>query len=468
MDEGHATWVDGERAGFHLADERLTKRLHKLLGQLGGAMGQSIPFACQDWANAKAAYRFLSNERVNEADILAGHFQSTRDRAGVTEGPIFVLHDTTEFTFQREAVDAIGITKSVNSGRDKAGRVRSHTVCGILMHSSLALTTDGVPLGLAAVKVWTRQKFKGTAALKKKINPTRVPIEKKESIRWLDNLAQSAELLGGPGRCVHIGDRESDIYELFCLAHELGTHFLLRTCVNRRAGAGDHTVADEMGETAVKKRHRIEVRDDSGDPDQALLEIRYRKIRILPPIGKWKRYPALELTVIHAEEAATPRNRKKISWKLITDLPVDCGRAAVEKLEWYAMRWKIEVFHKIVKSGCRAENARLRTAQRLANLIAVFCIVSWRVFWMTMLNRAAPDAPAELALTVSEIRLLDQVMTTRPTTRKTLSYYLTKIARLGGYLARGSDPPPGNIVMWRGLARLRDIEIGANIPARCG
>jgi hypothetical protein len=192
-------------------------------------MGQSIPFACQDWSNAKAAYRFLSNDRVSEADILAGHFESTRGRAGSSKGLIFVLHDTTEFTYEREAPGAIGITKSVNSGRDKAGRVRSHTVCGILMHSSLAMTREGLPLGLAAVKFWTRQKFKGTAALKKKINPTRVPIEKKESIRWLDNLSQSAELLGSPERCVHIGDRESDIYELFCLAQELGTHFLVRT-----------------------------------------------------------------------------------------------------------------------------------------------------------------------------------------------------------------------------------------------
>lgn len=132
------------------------------------------------------------------------------------------------------------------------------------------------------------------------------------------------------------------------------------------------------------------------------------------------------------------------------------------------MRWKIEVFHKILKSGCRAEDSRLRTAQRLANLIAVFCIVSWRVFWMTMLNRAAPDAPAELALTASELHLLDHLLTTHPTTRKTLSHYLTKIAKLGGYLARASDPPPGNIVMWRGLSRLRDIELGVNIPARCG
>src|SRR6202041_45054 len=179
---------------------------------------------------------------------------------------------------------------------------------------------------------------------------------------------QSTQLLGSPERCVHIGDRESDIYELFCMAQELGTHFLIRTCVDRRAGDGNHTVADEMDEVTIKGLHRIEVRDDDGAPDQAVLEIRYRKIHVLPPIGKWKRYPALTLTVIHAEEAGTSRNRKRISWKLVTDLSVRSRREAIEKLEWYSMRWKIEGFHKILKSGCRAEGSRLRTATRPANL----------------------------------------------------------------------------------------------------
>jgi hypothetical protein len=469
MDGATNTWFDGELAGCSLADERLTKRLRKLLAQIGSDMGQSIPLVCQDWANAKAAYRFFSNERISEADILAGHLQSTRDRTAATDGPVLVLHDTTEFSYRREKPEAIGITKAINSGRDKAGRLRSHTVCGILMHSSLAVTTAGLPLGLAAIKFWTRKKFKGTAALKKKINPTRVPIEKKESIRWLDNLKQSTELLSDPGRCLHIGDRESDIYELFCTAREVGTHFLVRTCVDRLAGDGDHTIADEMDEVAVKGLHRIEVRDSNGDPDQAVLEIRYRKIRVLPPIGKQKRYPALTLTVIHAEERGTPKNRKKIDWKLITDLPVQSRNEAIEKLDWYALRWKIEVFHKILKSGCRAEEAKLRTAQRLANLIAVYCILSWRVFWMTMLNRSSPDASPALALTEAEIGLLDHLVKDKdqkPRRRRTLSHYLTKIARLGGYLARASDPPPGNTVMWRGLSRLTDIALGATVGVK--
>jgi len=93
------------------------------------------------------------------------------------------------------------------------------------------LTTTGLPLGLAAVKFWTREKFKGCNALKRKINPTRVPIQAKESQRWLENVRQSTELLGRPENCVHIGDRESDIYELFCAAHEAGMKFLIRTCV---------------------------------------------------------------------------------------------------------------------------------------------------------------------------------------------------------------------------------------------
>jgi hypothetical protein len=177
------------------------------------------------------------------------------------------------------------------------------------MHSSLALTSEGLPLGLTAAKFWTRKKFKGTAALKKKINPTRVPIEKKESIRWLENLRQSTELLDDPGRCAHIGDRESDIYELFCTAQEIGTHFLIRTCVDRLAGDGDHTIADEMAEVAVKGLHRIEVRDSKGDIDQAVLEIRYRKICVLPPIGKRKRYPPLTLSVIHCRATIKMRTR---------------------------------------------------------------------------------------------------------------------------------------------------------------
>ena len=400
---------------------------------------------------------------------MAGHFQATRRRFVAADGPILVLHDTTEFTYSRESVEAIGILHKLHAGTGKDGRPRLHTVCGILMHSSLAVTTEGLPLGLAAIKFWTRSKFKGTNALKRKVNPTRVPIEAKESVRWLENLQQSTALLGEPSRCIHIGDRESDIYELFSLAQDKGTKFLMRTCVDRLAGDGQHTIAAAMRRIKVKAVHQVEVRDGKGTVSKATVKVKYHRLQVHPPIGKQKKYPPLTLTVIHAQEASTPRGRDKIDWKLITNLPVRSKKDALEKLTWYAMRWKIETFHKILKSGCRAEASKLRTAERIVNLIAVFCILSWRIFWMTMMNRVAPDATPTMVFTKLETHLLDRLIPEKIATRhvdKTLARYLNKLAKLGGYLARTKDSPPGNTVMWRGLSRLTDITLGFLIVAQ--
>ena len=144
------------------------------------------------------------------------------------------------------------------------------------------------------------------------------------------------------------------------------------------------------------------------------------------------------------------------------DLQVVSRRHAIEKLEWYAQRWKIESFHKILKSGCRAEESRLRTADRLVNLIAILSILSWRIFWITMLNRTRPDAEPSEAFTELDQYLLDELVPDKPNQirKAPLTHYIIKLARLGGYLARTHDPPPGNTVVWRGLSRLTDIELG--------
>lgn len=457
-------WLDQELSGCTFKDERIGKRFKTLCEQLWGGIGDPIPLACQDWANTKAAYRFFSNERVTENQILQGHFQSTKERFLATNGHILVLQDTTEFSYERDEPELIGATHIIPNGKDVLGKNRRITKCGILMHGSLAVTTEGLPLGIAAIKFWTRKKFKGTNELKKCINPTRMPIEKKESYRWLENMKRSTRLLNDPKRCIHIGDRENDIYEFFCLSQKIGTHFVVRTCVDRLAGDGNHTIADEMNEVRVKGLHRVELRDKKGNISEALLEIRYKRIKVLPPIGKQKKYPELYLTVIHAEERGSPKNREKVVWKLITDLPISSRNDAIEKLKWYAMRWKIEIFHKILKSGCKAEDSKLRTAERLTKLISIFCILSWRIFWMTMINRDCSKASPKFALTDVEIKILDQVV--KDDKSKELSNYLIKIARLGGYLNRASDPPPGNIVMWRGLARLIDIQLGFNLAMK--
>jgi Transposase Tn5 dimerisation domain len=172
--------------------------------------------------------------------------------------------------------------------------------------------------------------------------------------------------------------------------------------------------------------------------------------------------------VIHAQERDTPKGREKIDWKLLTDLPVRSRQEATEKLDWYAQRWKIETFHKILKSGCRAEEAKLRTAERLANLIAILCILSWRIFWITMLNRTRPEASPGKAFTELDQYLLDELVPDKSAqpAKPTMAHYIVKLARLGGYLARAHDPPPGNTVIWRGLSRLTDIELGIMIGAQ--
>src|SRR6478609_5294433 len=267
-------WVEQELDGGVFPDQRLKARLGKLLGDLGRRIGGTLPAACQDWAATKAAYRFFANPLVDEGVILAGHFAATRARFDATAGPVLILHDTTEFSFRRINPEAVGQLTLLKT------RHATVTLCGLLMHSSLVLSTGGVPLGLAAVKFWTRKKFKGTKTLRGKVNATRVPIEKKESVRWLDNLTQSTRQLGAPLRCVHIGDREADIYELFCAAHDAGTHFLVRTCVDRLAGRGGTTVARRMAREPVRGEHEVEVRDDRGRVSTARVALRFCRVTV--------------------------------------------------------------------------------------------------------------------------------------------------------------------------------------------
>src|SRR5277367_954010 len=154
-ESGTSRWLDDELAGCEFEDKRLGMRFRKLVRNLAESIGESIPLACQDWANTKAAYRFLANNKVSEQTILAGHFQSTRERFSATHEPILILHDTTEFTYSRNDLESIGILHK-SFTRARTGRMQQITVRGIWMHSSLAVTTDGLPLGLAAIKFWTR------------------------------------------------------------------------------------------------------------------------------------------------------------------------------------------------------------------------------------------------------------------------------------------------------------------------
>ncbi len=178
---------------------------------------------------------------------------------------------------------------------------------------------------------------------------------------------------------MHVGDCESDIYELYCLAVELGTNFLVRSCVDHLAEDGGTTIARVMAEVQSSGVHEIQFRDAQGKGHRAVLSVKHATLTVRPPIRKQRKYPHQDLQIIHAEELDPPEGRAPVFWKLITNLPVTTHEEAVHKLEWYALRWKIETFFRTPKTGCRIEEIRLATADRLANYIALSCVVAWRV-----------------------------------------------------------------------------------------
>ncbi|EEP9809377.1 IS4 family transposase, partial [Salmonella enterica subsp. diarizonae] len=234
----------------------------------------------------------------------------------------------------------------------------------------------------------------------------------------------------------------------------------------------DSSYAQTIGQICLRARghsnepikciHNVVLREYNEKSHEVTLSVRWKKILVMPPIGKSKQYPDITLFAIHAREENETPGRNHLEWKLLTNILVVCNNDAIEKLEWYTHRWKIETFHKVLKSGCKAEDSKLRTAERLSKLISCFCIISWRSFWLTMVSREYSDVPAEMALTQAECELLDNVIKDNKKTENAapLHRYIIKLAQLGGYLARANDPPPGNTVLWRGLRRLNDIPYG--------
>lgn len=222
-----------------------------------------------------------------------------------------------------------------------------------------------------------------------------------------------------------------------------------------------------MLETPVKGLHRVHFRDRWGHEHAALMSLRYRRLKVRPPKRDRKGLPAVSLTVLHAEERHPPLNRAALSWKLITNLPIESREQAVEKLDWYAMRWHVETFFKTLKTGCKAEDTQLRTAERVSNLMALYCVLAWRQMWVTLVQRVEPEADIGAVFSESEIEALNALVPThwknKVSMPKIVHEGVILVARLGGYLARNHDRPPGSQVIWRGMRRLHDIVLGMSM-----
>lgn len=444
-------WTVEEFAEVDLKDERLNRRCQELARALGEQPSAPINQACEDWADTKAAYRFFDNNKVTPAKITESHRQWTIERMKAYE-LLLAVQDTTFFNYthhpQTEGLGEIG-----NKRQNQRG---------FGMHSTLVVTPGGLSLGLLTQAFFIRPIGE---PVQTKPEVRKLPIEEKESYRWIEAFEQTLASVPANTEVVTVCDREADIYEMFVVAQEQNAPLLVRAKADRSL--------DEQ-EEVNKLWEKVERQPISGDltvqitgnrkrkARQATISIRFAQVKLKPP---WrpnqKKLPPVTLNaILVCEENPSENVDDPIEWLLLTNTPVDDFEDAVRVVGWYCCRWQIEIYHKIIKSGCTVEDCRLETVERLQSYIALMSVIAWRLHWLTYLNRADPGSPCTVALNTIEWQALYMRIhrtAELPDQPPTIHQAVHWIAQLGGFLGRKSDGEPGITVIWRGWQRLQDI-----------
>ena len=436
-------WASEEFAAANLGDARLSNRLVALARQLFTSSHTSLPQALSP-AELKAAYRFFDNDQVDTDGVLAPHIAQTLGR--MQQIPVVLaIQDTTEFNLTHlPATEGLGYCTGGNKR-------------GFLMHSLLAVSPEGLPLGVLGMKTWVRrEETRGSAAQCKSR-----PIHEKESVKWIEGLAHLSAL---KSRCAHtqligIGDRESDVYELFAAQRSDGVDWLVRAAWNRRANHPQRYLWEAVLDTpAVGHPELLVPAKGARAARTARLTLRYACIPLRPP-RTGRHLPVLDVFAIHVLEQDPPAGIEPIEWMLLTSVPTHSPEQAIERLQWYARRWTIETWHRVLKSGCRIEARQFGTLERFVRATSLFAVIAWRILYTTLLARLDGDIPCEVVLQPVQWQALYCRVhrTTRvPQKVPTLHQAIRWIAILGGYLDRRHDPPPGATVLWRGFFVLHE------------
>jgi hypothetical protein len=457
--------IAGEFSGAELGDVRLSKRLDTLAKSFQTRPGGQISFSCDDWKSSKATYRFFDNDRFSEEDIIAPHIQNTFDRMKASEEKILIAHDSSEIIFPgKKVIEGEGFMGTF----DHNVTGKECEIKGLMLHSSLAITSQtGIPLGLAAQKMWTRDVKNRRKIRNAGKNFSRVPVEEKESFKWIEGV-NSVIANFPPEDLVHICDRDADMYELFFNCISFGTNFVIRAVHGRCISTGSK-IFDRISRVTSCGSYDLHLpKTHKRDARIAKVKIRFYKVNVLPPIEKSRDYPPVELYVVSAKESSS-KAEDRVDWKLVTNMPLSTFDEALEKINWYKMRWNVEVFFKTLKSGYGIEKSRLRHIDRLKKFTSFVSVLAWQIFWLSKVSREDPEASSSICFSKEQKNLIinieqksgrEQLKFSSP-----LNEFIKAFARLGGYLARNSDPPPGQTVLWRAMSRLNDIQQGGEI---CG
>ena len=445
VDDKVQAWAEYEFARAELGDPRRRERLMRVASALGRRPGASLPEAANgDEGALKGMYRFFDNDCVEHQAILDSHVGATIERLRAVD-TVLAVQDSTE-VYWTHGAEGLGALRGGKGNHE-----------GCLVHTTLAMTPERVPLGILQQQVWQR------LGLPRQGDHAKRPIEEKESQKWLTSLeAVSAVRAACPTtHFVSVGDREADVYELFLIPRPVGVDLLVRAMSDRLVAHPERKLWAHVSAAAVGATVTVQVRQRDDRPARtAHLTVRWRQVTLRPP--KQRALPAVTVWAILAREEAAPKGAQPVEWLLLTTVTIDGPQAALRCLEWYACRWGIEVWHKVLKSGCQIEARELQTADRLIRCLAVFSVVAWYVLYATMLARDVPDQPCTLLLDEDEWQALYCVVhnTSRlPAKPPPLRQAVRWIAKLGGFLGRKGDGEPGIKSLWQGLQRLFDMTL---------
>ncbi len=336
------------------------------------------------------------------------------------------------------------------------------------MHNALAFTTKGVPLGILSQSIWARREIP-EEDYQEKIERLQVTaIEEKESSKWLVALKETVERVPAGVPVVTVADRESDFFEFLTHAKELRAKYLIRARTDRKLVPEDSEgcvrMLDALSDAPVLGSMTIEVPGNgSRKARTACIEVRVAQVMIQAPHRRGAQAKAsgsseaVAVTLIGATEQSPPAGSDSISWVLLTNLPVKDFESATEKVQWYGKRWGIEIWHKVLKSGCKVEDCLLEEAERLKRYLTLFSIIGVRLMHVAYLARAHPDLPATEVFSAVEVQVLHlRVTKALPPADEspTLREIVRMLGKLGGHLGRKGDGEPGVLILWRGWMRL--------------
>jgi Transposase Tn5 dimerisation domain len=378
--------------------------------------------------------------------LCVGHIEATYGR--LAQVPlVLAVQDTTEIDWT---------SHPATQGLGPLG----HRACqGLHVHSTLAVTPERVPLGLLAQQVWARD----PAAVGKRARRKQLPIGQKESQKWLTSLDAvfRARAECPQTRFVSVGDREADVFDLLVAARPEHVELLIRAVWDRCVTAPEHYVWATVAAQPVVEELRLQVPRRGPQPGRAArLALRYGPVTLCPPRHRKREgLPEGALWAVQVGEIAPPTAVEPIEWLLLTTVAVQTVDDARERVAWYACRWGIEVWHRILKSGCRIEARQLATAERLQRCLTLYSVIAWRVFYATMLARVVPEMPCSVLLEIAEWQALYCAIShcpTPPDEPPTLGAAVRWIAQLGGFVGRRRDQP-GAETLWRGFQHLSDL-----------